>query len=75
MRTRHAPYARPPRYRWDTYPPPEDSSDAYRRALLVRKRACGLVQIIGQRIRALGRDTTIERMHAHLPRVLKTAAS
>ncbi|TXR99759.1 hypothetical protein EAO73_27895 [Streptomyces sp. col6] len=40
-----------------------------------RHRACGLVQIIGQRIGDLGRETTIEHMHAHLPRVLKTAAS
>ncbi|MFI0596541.1 RapZ C-terminal domain-containing protein [Streptomyces griseus] len=40
-----------------------------------RHRACGLVQITGQRIRELGRETTIEHMHAHLPRVLKTAAS
>ena len=40
-----------------------------------RHRACGLVQIIGQRIGDLGRETTIEHMHAHLPRVLKTASS
>ncbi|MEU0631322.1 hypothetical protein [Streptomyces sp. NPDC005989] len=42
---------------------------------VVRNWACGLVQIIGQRIRGLSWDTTIEHLRAHQPRVLKKAAS
>ncbi len=40
-----------------------------------RHRACGLVELTAQRVRARGREVEIEHLHAHLPRVLKKAAS
>ncbi|MEU4576115.1 RNase adapter RapZ [Nonomuraea sp. NPDC023979] len=38
-----------------------------------RHRACGLVELTAQRLRALGRGVEIEHLHAHLPRILKQA--
>lgn len=40
-----------------------------------KHRACALTEILGQRVRELGRKVEIEHLHAHLPRVLKTTAS
>ncbi|MGN9789322.1 RapZ C-terminal domain-containing protein [Nonomuraea sp. ZG12] len=40
-----------------------------------KHRAAGLVELTARRVRAYGREVEIEHLHAHLPRVLKTAAS
>ncbi|REF00288.1 RapZ C-terminal domain-containing protein [Thermomonospora umbrina] len=40
-----------------------------------KHRACALTEILGSKVRGLGRDVAIEHQHAHLPRVLKTATS
>ncbi|NEB94590.1 RapZ C-terminal domain-containing protein [Streptomyces bauhiniae] len=40
-----------------------------------RHRVCALTEIAGHRVKQLGREVAMEHMHAHLPRVLKTAAS
>ncbi|MFJ9683532.1 hypothetical protein ACIRP2_36645 [Streptomyces sp. NPDC101194] len=41
---------------------------------LVRKRACGLTEILARALRDRGREVEVEHLHAHLPRVLKTPA-
>lgn len=40
-----------------------------------RHRACALVELTHQRLRELGHVATVQHLHAHLPRVLKTARS
>lgn len=40
-----------------------------------KHRAAGLVELTARRVRACGREVEIEHLHAHLRRVLKTAAS
>ncbi|MEU6211805.1 hypothetical protein ABZ891_18070 [Streptomyces sp. NPDC047023] len=42
---------------------------------LVRKRASALTELLGRELRARGREIVIERLHVHLPRVLKTPAT
>ncbi|MFD9514078.1 RapZ C-terminal domain-containing protein [Streptomyces mirabilis] len=40
-----------------------------------RHRACALTEIAGHRLKQLGREVTMEHMHAHLPRVLNKTSS
>lgn len=40
-----------------------------------KHRACGLIEILGERLRTLGQDVEVQHLHAHLPRVLRKASS
>ncbi|MEV0492304.1 hypothetical protein [Streptomyces atratus] len=44
-------------------------------SVLVRKRACGLTELLAREVRDSGREVEVEHLHVHLPRVLKTSAS